>query len=65
MAVSGRFLAGLTMLTLALSTVAQYQGRPTGILAPDRCGTRGILHPCRHEGTSIKAYIFRTQQHAC
>ena len=36
MGVLERLLAGLTMLSLALSTVAQYQGRPTGILAPDR-----------------------------
>ena len=55
MAVSGMLLVGLTMLLLALSTTAQYQGRPTGILAPDRCGTWGRLYPCRQGCTAINA----------
>ena len=56
MAVSERLLAGLTVLLLALSTAAQYQGRPTGILASDRCGAWGKMHPLQARRHLLKAY---------
>ena len=53
MAVSEWLLAGVTMLVMAGSTAAQYQGRPTGILAPDRCGTWDTPHHRRQGDTYI------------
>ena len=67
----GCLLAGLLMALLTASARAQDQGRPTGILAPDRCcpsmnPPSSVLHShCLHDNGCKSAAYMHTSHVPC